>query len=183
MVHSPSWHPLGFALEPPRSSEFAAGFPLARPWRLVMSRGRIVVLFVIPLLAAMGGCHGQSSQVAPPEVPAVPVSRPVQQEVTDYVDFTGRTDAVQAVNVEARVTGYPVRMPFKEGSEVKKGDLPFKIDPRPYQAQLVQAQGQVALNEASLKLAQTTYERDAPLVAKGAVTQQELDQDKAAVDE
>ena len=59
-----------------------------------------------------------------------------------------------------RVTGYLVKMPFKEGAEVKKGDLLFEIDPRPYKAQLDQAEGQVNLNEASLKLAQATYERD-----------------------
>jgi multidrug efflux system membrane fusion protein len=111
------------------------------------------------------------------------VSKPIQRAVTDYVDFTGRTDAVEAVDIRPRVTGFLLRAPFKEGSEVKKDDLLFEIDPRPYQAQLNQAKGQVALNEASLKLAQATYARDLPLASKGAVTQQELDQDKAAVDE
>jgi RND family efflux transporter MFP subunit len=74
-------------------------------------------------------------------------------------------------------------MPFKEGSDVKKGDLLFEIDPRPYQAQLNQAHSQVTLNEAQLKLAQTNYARDLPLVRASAVTQRELDQEKAAVDE
>ncbi len=92
----------------------------------------------------------------------------MQREVTDFVDFTRRTDAVQAVDVRPRVTGYLERIPFKEGSDVKKGDLLFEIDPRPYQAQLDQAKSQVALNEAQLKLAQSTYARAAPLVASGA---------------
>jgi multidrug efflux system membrane fusion protein len=103
--------------------------------------------------------------------------------VTDYVDYTGRTDAVESVGIRARVTGYIDRIPFKEGAEVKKDDILFEIDPRPYKAQLDQAQGQVELNQASLKLAEITYERDKPLAAKAAVTQQQLDQDKAAVDE
>ena len=64
----------------------------------------------------------------------MPVSHPIERVVTDYVDFTGRTDAVQSVNIIARVTGYLVKMPFKEGSEVKARDLLFEIDPRPYQA-------------------------------------------------
>jgi multidrug efflux system membrane fusion protein len=134
-------------------------------------------------LIASGGCQRPASQVAPAEPPVLPVSKPIQRAVTDYVDFTGRTDAVEAVDIRPRVTGFLLRAPFKEGSDVKKDDLLFEIDPRPYQAQLNQAKGQVALNEASLKLAQATYARDLPLASKGAVTQQELDQDKAAVDE
>src|SRR5262249_22515238 len=120
-----------------------------------------------------------------PEPPAVPVSRPLSREVTDYVDFTGRTDAIQAVDVRARVTGYLVQMPFKEGAEVKKGDLLFEIDPRPYQAQLDQALARVEPTQASLQLAQTTLARDRQIQATspGAVSQQLLDQDAAAVAE
>jgi multidrug efflux system membrane fusion protein len=101
------------------------------------------------------------------------------------VEFTGRTDAVKAVDIRARVTGYLIKMPFKEGAEVKKGDLLFEIDPRPYQAQLDQAKGQVTLNEASLKLAKSTYERDRAINARvsGGVSMQQLDQDRAAVEE
>jgi len=88
------------------------------------------------------------SPAASAEPPALPVSKPVERELTDYVDFTGRTNAVEAVDVRPRVTGYLMQMPFKEGSEVKKGDLLFEIDPRPYQAQLGQSQAQVELAEA-----------------------------------
>jgi multidrug efflux system membrane fusion protein len=114
------------------------------------------------------------------------VSRPVKRQVTDYVDFTGRTDAVQAVDVRARVTGYLVKVPFKEGTEVKKGDLLAEIDPRPYQAQYDQAKGQVNLYQAQLQLAKTTYARDLAISAsggRGAVSLQQLDQDRASVDE
>jgi multidrug efflux system membrane fusion protein len=146
-----------------------------------MVRACALVLFVPILLAS--GCQRAPAQVAAAEPPVLPVSKPVLREVIDYVDFTGRTDAVGAVDIRPRVTGYLVRMPFKEGSDVNKGDLLFEIDPRPYQAQLDQAQSQVALNEAQFKLAQTNLARDQPLVATGAVTQRELDQDRAAVDE
>lgn len=137
------------------------------------------------LFLGLAGCTARTPQVAPVEPPAVPISKPVSREVTDFVDFTGRTDAVQAVDIRARVTGYLLRMPFKEGTEVKTGDLLFEIDPRPYQAQLDQALSQVALNEASLKLAKTTYERDRSIAATlpGGISQQQLDQDRAAVDE
>jgi multidrug efflux system membrane fusion protein len=147
--------------------------------------GRSCTILALATLALIveGGCLRSPSQVAPAEPPALPVSHPVQRQITDYVNFTGRTDAVESVDIRPRVTGYLVQMPFKEGSEVNKGDFLFEIDPAPYQAQLDQAESQVALNQASLKLAQTTYARDLPLAAKGAVTQQELDQDKAAMDE
>jgi len=150
-----------------------------------MFRGRILVPPVLAVLAAVCGCHGQPPQPAPPQPPAVPVSRPVQLNVSDYVDFTGRTDAVQSVDIRARVTGYLVAMPFKEGSEVKKGDLLFRIDPRPYQAQLDQAKGQVNLYQAQLDLARATYNRFLSLSKStpGAVSQQQLEEYKAQLEE
>src|SRR3954470_11692615 len=108
--------------------------------------------FCLTVTLAQTACTHGPPQVAPPELPAVPVSRPVGREVTDFVDFTGRTDAVEAVDVRPRVSGYLVKMPFKEGAEVKKGDLLFEVDPRPYQAQLDQARAQVDLYKAQLKL-------------------------------
>jgi multidrug efflux system membrane fusion protein len=133
-------------------------------------------------LVAIAGCHAPP-QPPPSKPPTVPVSQPVQREVTDYVDYTGRTDAVESVGVRARVTGYITKVLFQEGAEVKKGDVLFEIDPRPYKAQLDQAQAQVRLNQASLKLAQATLERIRPLVGTGAATQQEYDEDVAAVKE
>jgi membrane fusion protein, multidrug efflux system len=132
----------------------------------------------------LAGCTSNMPQVAPAETPAVPVSRPVEREVTDFVDFTGRTDAVEAVNIVPRVTGYLVNIPFKAGSEVKAGDLLFEIDPRPYQAQLDQAEGQVKLYQAQLALAKSTLARDEEISkTPGAVAMQQLDQDRAAVAE
>jgi RND family efflux transporter MFP subunit len=143
-----------------------------------------VVLGICVISAAMiAGCSKTEGPPSSSGLPVVPVSHPVERDVTDYVDFTGRTDAVKSVGVRARVTGYLVKNPFREGSEVKKGDLLFEIDPRPYQAQLDQAQAQVALNQASLKLAQATLERARPLLASGGVSRQEIDEDVAAVNE
>jgi multidrug efflux system membrane fusion protein len=137
------------------------------------------------LASALTGCSRAAPQPAPPEPPAIPVSRPVVREVTEYVDFTGRTEAVQSVDVRPRTTGYLEEMPFKEGSEVKKGDLLFVIDPRPYQAQYDQAVGLVDLYKAQLKLARTTYARDRAInnMTPGAISRQQLDQDAAAVEE
>src|SRR5258708_5748957 len=141
--------------------------------------------FYLTWAGALLGCSSGPPQLAPPEAPAIPVSQPVSRVVTDYADFTGRTDAVQAVDIRARVTGYLVEMPFKEGAEVKKDDLLFVVDPRPYQAQLDQAEGQVDRFQAQLDLAKTTYVRFQGLAESepGAVSKQALDQYKAQVTE
>jgi multidrug efflux pump subunit AcrA (membrane-fusion protein) len=69
------------------------------------------------LLAVMlAGCQHGPSQVGSSDVPVIPVAQPVTREVTPYVDFTGRTDAVESVNIVPRVTGYLVERPFQEGS-------------------------------------------------------------------
>jgi multidrug efflux system membrane fusion protein len=115
----------------------------------------------------------------------VPVSQPLTREVTDFVDFTGRTEAVHSVDIRPRATGYLVEMPFREGAEVKARDLLFVVDPRPYKAQLDQALGQVNLYQASLKLAKTTLARDRAVntLSPGSISQQQFDQEQAVVDE
>src|SRR5438105_7081344 len=130
------------------------------------------------LLAAVAGCQRGQPQNADTGPPVIPVSHPVEQDVTDYVDYTGRVDAVDSVGIRARVTGYLTKMPFKEGAEVKKNDLLFEIDPRPYQALVDQAQSQVKLADAQLSLAKTTYERDRAIAADTprAISAQQLDQ-------
>jgi multidrug efflux system membrane fusion protein len=152
-----------------------------------VARGRCALsaAILLFLLAATPGCQRGSSKVTAPEPPAVPVAHPVQRDVTDFVDFTGRTDAVQSVNIVARVTGFLVQMPFREGSLVKAGDLLFEIDPRPYQAQLDQAQSQVTLAQAQLDLAESTLGRYKALKkdTPGAVSDQAIDQYQAAVAE
>jgi len=147
-----------------------------------LRRRRALSFCCLALAGAIVGCSRGPRQVAPPQAPAVPVSQPVQRDVTDYVDFTGRTDAVGTVSIVPRVTGYLESMPFEEGSFVKKDEVLFEIDPRPYKAQLDQAAGQVELYQAQLTLAQATLERYL-VVAKtpGAVSQQELDQYRAGV--
>ena len=138
------------------------------------------------LLAALAsGCEQKQGKIAPSEVPGIPVSHPLERVVTDFVDFTGRTVPIHSVNIVPRVTGYLTKMPFKEGSDVKEGDLLFEIDPRPYQAQYDQAKSQVVLNQAQLELARSTLVRYQALdkSTPGAVSQQALDQYKAAVEE
>jgi len=150
-----------------------------------MRRGALIRELTCGFLVAACGCEHDGVSVAPSETLVVPVRQPIRREVTDYVDFIGRTDAVHSVDVRPRVTGYLVDMPFKEGAEVKENDLLFVVDPRPYRAQLDQAQGQVELYKASLRLAKANLARDKAIntVSPGSVSLQQFDQDQALVDE
>jgi membrane fusion protein, multidrug efflux system len=142
--------------------------------------------FVLALIAgctvtALSGCNRGGSKGAPTDLPVLPIAHPEEKDVTDYVDYTGRTQAKDAVTVTARVTGYLVGMPFKEGDDVNVGDTLFEIDPRPYKAQLKAAQAQVEQNIAGLKFAKINYRRFKDLKEKdpGAVSDLQLDQFEA----
>src|SRR5713101_7153677 len=99
---------------------------------------------LLGLCLCLAGCARVPSE-APEAAPTpVTVSRPVEQDVTDYADFTGRTAAVDSVELRARVWGYLDKVNFKEGALVKKGDVLFEIDPLTYRATLNQAEGNLA---------------------------------------
>jgi membrane fusion protein, multidrug efflux system len=132
----------------------------------------------------LSGCRSKQPEVGPAAPPATPVSQPIVRHVTDYMDFTGRTAAKDMVSIVPRVTGYLVRISFKEGAEVKKDDVLFEIDPRPYQAQYDQASGQVLLNEARVKQATADMARATELAkTPGAISQQDVDRFQAALEE
>ncbi len=143
----------------------------------IKAQGHFLILsvLVITLCLALGGCKREPPALAATPSPVVMVSLPVEREVRDYFEYTGRTAAVEAVEVRARVSGYLVKVNFQEGSVVKKGDLLFQIDPRPFQAVLDQAKGQVAQLEARLARAEADVARDERLLPKGAASQKDLD--------
>lgn len=132
------------------------------------------------LLGASGCGHSQAPERAT-KPPVVRVVTPAEREVTPYEYFTGRTDAVESVDVRARVTGYLVAINFKAGDDVKKDQVLFKIDPRPYKAKVDELDGQVKLAQARLKLAVADYARS-KIIARtpGAISQEEVDKTEAA---
>jgi RND family efflux transporter MFP subunit len=136
--------------------------------------------FLLPgLCLFLAGC-ARGPAVAPEGAPApVNVSHPVERNVTDHADFTGRTAAVDSVEVRARVLGYLDKVHFKEGALVKQGDLLFEIDPRPYRADLDRAVGTVATYEARVHRTEHDYRRVKNLLARGAVGQEEYDRYEA----
>jgi RND family efflux transporter MFP subunit len=112
-------------------------------------------------------------------LPVVTVSQPLQKEVVDWDDFVGRFEAVDQVDVRPRVSGYLTRIGFKDGEAVKKGQVLFEIDPRPYAATLDQANAQQQRAQATLQNARTALERGKALLAARAISQEEFDNRQA----
>jgi RND family efflux transporter MFP subunit len=139
--------------------------------------------FILPVLTlfftslTICGCGKSQAQTGgPPQMPPpeVEVSFPITDEVTDYVDFPGRIEAVNSVEVMARVTGYLENVHFREGSDVNEGDLLFEIDSRSYDAELARAEGSVVQSEGRLTRLNGDYERAQALVARGAMSKEEF---------
>ena len=137
------------------------------------------------LLALMTGCEKANSAVKPVAPPVkVEIATPTEKEVTDFQDFTGRLEAVESVEIRARVVGYLTKIAFDPsielGAEVKKGDPLFEIDERPYQIALQNAKAQLAQAEAKLKTSSAELARTEELFKKNAATQSDLDRDTGA---
>jgi RND family efflux transporter MFP subunit len=144
--------------------------------------------------AVLIGCQKKAPPVASTTPPIIPVSHPVERAITDFSEYTGRTDAVESVSVRALVTGELKAMPFAEGSEVrgptknsdgteKPGDLLFKIDPEQYIATADQAEGQVKMYKAQKKVAEENLAQSQEGHNAGVVSVFQLNQDKAKVEQ
>jgi len=133
------------------------------------------------LALAAAGCNSANTVAPVIEPPVVLVAAPVEREVTDFAEYPGRTDAPQQQDVRARVSGYIVEANFKEGREVKKGDVLYVIDPRPYQAALDVALGQLEVARARAERATADLKRaEEQKKTPGVISQQEYDQYRAA---
>lgn len=142
---------------------------------------RPAVLAALPLAAllALTGCR--SDDTAPAPKPNVIVSTPVARNVNDVDVYTGRFEAVDTVDVRPRVSGYLERVAFQDGATVKKGDLLFVIDPRPYQATVTAAQGTLERAQSQLKLSRQDFERASVLIRTDTIAQSLYDQRRQAV--
>ncbi|WP_049623165.1 efflux RND transporter periplasmic adaptor subunit [Frateuria defendens] len=139
------------------------------------------VLALLPIAAAllMSGC--KSDAQAAPSVQTVRVSHPVQQQVRDVDTYTGRFEAIDTVEVRSRVGGYLDKIAFKDGALVKKGDLLFEIDPRPFQAAVTEAEGALAKARSQLRLSQQEFERAQTLITTHTIAQSLFDQRRQAL--
>ncbi len=133
----------------------------------------IVVMSVI----AFSGCAKKAAAPAPP---AVEVTEVLQQDVPIRHEWVGTTDGMVNAVIRAQVTGYLIKQNYREGNVVKKGDVLFEIDPRPFQAALDQAAGALAQQQAQYENAKRTLARVEPLVTQNAISPKDLDDAIAA---
>jgi len=147
----------------------AAGRPAPQP-----RHPALAAMLSLAILVVSPGC-GDKNAFVPPPPPKVTVSQPVTQPVTDYLEFTGNTQAINTVQLKARVEGYLEKVFFKDGDRVQKGQLLFLIQQNTYEAKLKQAEAEVLSQKAKLFHAKTEYARYTKLVAQKAAAQTDVD--------
>lgn len=146
-------------------------------WR----RAGWVAVPVVALGAAWGVLHQETPAVAAMPTPTVEVARPLVRDVTEWDDFVGRFEASKSVEVRPRVSGAITGVHFTDGAIVRKGQLLFTIDPRPFAAALAEARASVAGAASDLALARANLDRANRLAADDAVSKSDLDQLAARV--
>lgn len=139
-----------------------------------MKTKALTALVLASLLAASAGC-GKKEVAPPPAPPEVKVAPVVQRDVPVYIDVIGQTRGSTEIEVRARVEGYLESVDFKEGSSVRKGQLLYTIDRRPFEAAVAQAKGVEAEAQAQLARAHQDVVRYEPLVAKNAISRQDYE--------
>jgi len=134
----------------------------------------LLVVLGLASILLLQGCTKSASAPAPP-VPTVEVATVVQQNVPIYSVWVAVLDGYVNAQIQPHVTGYIIRQDYREGSVVRKGQVLFEIDPRPFQAALDQAKAQLAQAEAQLGKANLDVQRDTPLAQQRAIAQAQLD--------
>ena len=136
----------------------------------------------LALFAGCGESEDSSAKAGPPP-PEVTVATPLVQKLTEWDEFTGRFEAVQQVEIRARVSGYLQEIRFEDGQHVEQGQVLFVIDPRPYQAAVDRAKAQIETQKAQLTLAQLDQDRTSKLVVTSAAARATLDDRNAQLAE
>ncbi len=137
-------------------------------------------IFVVLFLLLIGvGCEKKPTSAAPPP-PEVEIASVEVQDVPIYSEWVAQLNGDTNAQITPKVQGYLLRQAYREGFPVRKGDLLFEIDPRPFQAALDQMKGQLAVAEADLTRANTDVIRDTPLAEQNAIPQKQLDNDISA---
>ena len=136
---------------------------------------------IILIAVTLSGCGEKPPPQAAAAPPSVTVAQPIKRTVTDWDEFTGRFEAVEEVQVRARVGGFVTSVEFRDGAIVRAGDLLYVIDPRPFEAVALQANGQLADARAKAELAKRDLDRGLNLVQTSAVSEQVVDQRRQAL--
>lgn len=134
-----------------------------------------LLLIGVPILATLSGCQKAPPAVAKTKDPEVEIEKPIARNVTDHEDFTGHIEADPIVDLRAQVTGYLKTTHYKEGTDIKQGDLLFEIDSTVYDAEFARAKALVTQAEARYDRLTSDYNRVIRVADKGTVTQEEID--------
>src|SRR3984893_13087133 len=137
---------------------------------------------IIFLPLALAGCAEKKITNVPPAAKNVLVTNVQAMDVPVQLHEFGRLSSPESVNVQPQVNGRIMEVHFTEGQEVKKGDLLFVIDPRPFEADLEQSQGQLKSDQAQLALNQRNLQRDEQIGQQRFVSSQQIDTDRAQVE-
>ena len=133
------------------------------------------------LLNALGCTNGKVRAAAPPPPPVVEVASVIQKDVPVQGEWVGTIQGYVNAQIQPQVSGYLIRQDYHEGAFVKKGQMLFEIDPRPFQAALDQAKGQLAQAKAQMANADINVKRDVPEAEAHAIPQSQLDNDTQAL--
>jgi RND family efflux transporter MFP subunit len=139
---------------------------------------RVLAWLVLPVAVGLGslaGCARTAAQPGPPPAPKVTVAQVVDRSVVEWDEFTGRLEAVDAVAVRPRVSGYVSAVRFTEGAVVKRGDLLFQIDRRPFQAEVDRLRAERDRSDAVADRAGSELQRAERLRAEDAMSREEFD--------
>jgi len=138
-------------------------------------RHSYLLLAAVAVLVSSGCARNEAAQHQAAPLPQVTVAAALSRKVTEFDEFTGRFEAVERVEVRPRVSGYISSVNFRDGDEVRKGDVLFVIDPRPYVAERDKARAQLAQARSQLALAKSERERATKLLGQHAISQEEFD--------
>ncbi len=146
-------------------------------------RRAIALALTLAAGMALAGCTSSSAQPAPPLPPTVTVAHAIAREITEWDEFTGRLEAVNTAEVRPRVSGYVSRVSFREGALVRKGDLLFQIDARPFQAEVDRLRAELQRARATQERADSELARARRLASENAMAGEELERRAAFADE
>jgi multidrug efflux system membrane fusion protein len=155
---------------------------------MVRSSHAIALFLIAAVCASFIGCTStdakqQKAQAAAPRAVSVAIAQVQRQDVPVYLSGLGSVTAFNTANIKSRVDGQIMKVNFREGQNVKKGDLLIEIDARPFQAQLDQMQAQLFRDQAQLRDAQLNLQRYTALIPSGSIAQQQVDTQKALADQ
>jgi multidrug efflux system membrane fusion protein len=171
---------VGAAKPGPRSRKMLRPFSPAVRCDKRLARGALCIPALFVAIGLAGCDESKSAQKALPP-PTVTIAQPVKRTVTDWEEFTGRFDAMEEVDIRARVGGYVNSVEFQDGAIVHAGDLLYVIDPRPFEAVADQAEGALSDARAKIELAQREYDRATTLNKTDAVSDSIVDQRRQAL--